>query len=67
MEITLDLKYGVDSVSIDPNQPDDGVELSLHTMVGENINILLKEETLADLISKLNFVYDYYLKGDEEE
>ncbi|MBL3756648.1 hypothetical protein NST14_01985 [Bacillus sp. FSL W8-0519] len=66
MNVTLDLRMGINSLSIDPNKENGNIELSFQTLCGDEISLILKPEELANLVGALKVIYDSYIMDDLE-
>ncbi|MDH2889827.1 hypothetical protein ACGYLS_09630 [Bacillus subtilis] len=64
MNITLDLRMGIDSISIGSVDDNSNVELSIQTLLGDEVSFILKPEGLDDFVERLKSVNDF--KGELE-
>lgn len=64
LNITLDLRMGIDSISIGSVDDNGNVELSIQTLLGDEVSFILKPEALDDFVERLKSVNDF--KGELE-
>jgi hypothetical protein len=66
MDVTLDLKSGVDSISIDSNRGDGNIEICIQNVFGNHMCLVLTPEGLESLIGRLKSIYDFHVFGGRE-
>lgn len=67
MDVTLDLRMGIDSLSINPNKGNGDIELSFQTLWGDEVSLILKAEGLGEFVGALKVIYDSYTMDGLEE
>ncbi|WP_144463783.1 hypothetical protein [Siminovitchia fortis] len=66
MKINMDLRMGIDSISIIPGEEDGDKELSISTLFGDEVKFSLTSEGLEDFIYRLRSICEFHINDRVE-